>query len=302
MDMDTENAEDTAGPAADDSVAGLLRGLESAVETLKTDAKDRTAMARELARLARPAVLYNLKKLETTYAKVKGRIEADVVRRCGVEPMLRSLAEYVHAAPERLRREVGLGMKKACAEQGLEFRVVSKEEPIEVRIPPLSVLFDFKKSRAVLQYARDPVDQCKLDVEDIMKTHEKAVGALTLGFNPDDFFEKCRQAYSRVIRLDGLNPGDRVEILRFLPELAFLMQPNKFQENPIRKNYRPYSRARFAYDIYRLRQAGGLVRDGLRINFGVATGITATKKRRVIYMEDPFGAGEYKLTVFFTKS
>jgi len=300
--MEPESANVSAGPEVDDSIAGLQRGLESTVETLKTDAKDRTAMARELAKISKPGVLYNLKKLETTYNKLKGNLEIDVVHRCGVEPMLRSLAAYVHAAPDRLRREVGIGMKKACAEQGLEFRVVSKEEPIEVRIPPLSIVLDFKKSKAVLQYARDAVDQCNLHAEDIMKAYEKAVEALNRGFDPDDFFEKCRQAYLRVVRLDGLNPGDRVEILRFLPELAFLMQPKKFQENPIAKNYRPYSRARFAYDIHRLRQAGGLVRDGLRINLGVATGTTATKKRRVIYMEDPFGAGEYKLTVFFTKS
>jgi len=37
------------------------------------------------------------------------------------------------------------------------------------------------------------------------------------------------------------------------------------------------------------------------MNLGVATGTTASDKRRVLYLEDEAGNGEYKLTVFFTK-
>ena len=36
------------------------------------------------------------------------------------------------------------------------------------------------------------------------------------------------------------------------------------------------------------------------MNFGVATGSSASRKDRVVYLEDEHGDGEYKLTVFFT--
>ena len=32
-----------------------------------------------------------------------------------------------------------------------------------------------------------------------------------------------------------------------------------------------------------------------------ATGTTASDKDRVVYLEDPDGTGEYKLTIFFTR-
>ncbi len=59
-------------------------------------------------------------------------------------------------------------------------------------------------------------------------------------------------------------------------------------------------RTEFAYDVLRLRKAGKLSHEGRRMNLGVATGSSASQKKRVIYFEDEFGSGEYKLTVFFT--
>jgi hypothetical protein len=37
------------------------------------------------------------------------------------------------------------------------------------------------------------------------------------------------------------------------------------------------------------------------MNLGVATGSTASQKKRVLYFEDEDGSGEYKLTLFFTR-
>ncbi|MCA9002049.1 MAG: hypothetical protein KDB61_09005, partial [Planctomycetes bacterium] len=71
---------------------------------------------------------------------------------------------------------------------------------------------------------------------------------------------------------------------------------------PITGNYKGYSRGQFAYDVHRLRLARGLQQDGKRMNLGVATGTTASNKSRVIYMEDEFGQGEYKLNIFFTEA
>lgn len=307
--MNNESARsegDGAGASPPDSangpVADLQRNLESSVQGLKDQAKELIAAARELAKVANSKIFYDVRKLESAFEKLGKKVDPAAARRHGIEPVLDSLAAYVASAPERLRRDLGRGLKQACEAEGLDFRVVSMEAPVEVRIPPVSILLDFKKGEAVFQFARDPIGKSRLVASDIVKTYHKTVDALNRGLTPDEFFEKCRVAYKRVLRFDGLKDGDRVELLRFLPEFAFLMQTKRFQENPTLKNFRPYSRARFAYDVYRLRQAKALVRNGIRINFGVATGTTATRKSRVIYMEDPFGAGEYKLTVFFSRA
>ena len=251
--------------------------------------------------MASPTVFYNLKKLESVYAKTCRKIPAEVARRCEIDPLLNAVSEFVKAAPERLKKALGTGLKRICLEQGYEFRVVSREEPLEVRIPPLSILIDFKKSKATLRFARDPLQTCNLDAEAVLEAHRKAVKTLDSVFDPRFFFDLCRKAYLRALRLDGQPDGHRLELLRFLPELAYLRQPKRFHENPTSKNYRPYSRAQFAYDVMRLRKAGCLSRGECRINLGVATGATAGKKSRVIYMEDEQGVGEYKLTLFFTR-
>ena len=79
------------------------------------------------------------------------------------------------------------------------------------------------------------------------------------------------------------------------------MQNRAFRVEPSVRNYRDYGRARFAFDMLQLRRQGGLVREGWRLNLGVATGTTASKKNRVIWFEDEHGEGEFKLTVFFTR-
>jgi hypothetical protein len=96
--------------------------------------------------------------------------------------------------------------------------------------------------------------------------------------------------------------GERVEITDFLPYLALQLQSAAFRVEPSANNYRGYSRARFAFDLMRLRDELGLSRDGWRLNLGVATGTTATKKNRALFCEDAFGDGEFKLTVFFTRA
>ena len=283
-----------------DSLEELYLRVETTVADLKAQIQDRKAAARELARMSRRTVFFHPKKLAAAFQKVEGKLAREVADRCGVGRLIEALSAYVGSASARLRREVGRSLKQRCVQHGHAFHVVSKEEPIEVRIAPLSVLLDFKKHRATFQFARDPLDSCALDTEKILATWDRVVHQLDRTFDPAAFFTACRQAYLRAVHAHGLQDGDRVELLRFLPELAFLMQPRKFHENPSQRNYRPYARAHFAYDVHRLRQASGFVQGGRRLNFGVATGITATRKKRVVYLEDPNGVGEYKLTVFFT--
>ena len=79
------------------------------------------------------------------------------------------------------------------------------------------------------------------------------------------------------------------------------MQGPRFRVEPTSENFKGYGRVRFAWDVLRLRRARMLTQGGLRMNLGVATGSTASQKKRVLYFEDEDGNGEYKLTLFFTR-
>ncbi len=288
-------------PSPPSGPKALLASLESAVERLEEEAKARKDAASRLKKLAKDSLVRSPKRLEKALKKAWEGFPSEAARKLGVEGILLSLEHYRAHYQEALRKELGRTLQEACRKQGLELHVVSREEPVEVRIPPLSVVLDFQKAKATLSFARDPLASCPLEAERILKAREAALKVLERPFDPAEFFRTCQRAYRRVLLLEGLQEGERVELVRFLPELAFLLQSKRFRENPRKETFRPYGKAHFAFDVYRLRKAGGLVQGGLRINFGVATGRTATKKGRVVYMEDPSGRGEYKLTVFFTK-
>lgn len=291
-----------AGRHASHSTEALLLSIENQIGRLKAEATERLKVAQLLRPLGKADLLRRPQKLARAFERVESALSSGVANRLGLEALLGTLRDYVLNAPERLRSELGRSLKQVCDAEGFELRVVNRESPIEVRIPPLSVVLDFQTGKADLRFARETIQSCQADARAIISTYMKVVCSLNSGFDAEAFFDSCRSAYQRVLRVDGLPDGHRVELARFLPELALTIQPKRWLENPVEQNYRSYSRARFAYDVYRLRQANALLRNGLRINFGVATGVSATSKSRVIYMEDALGTGEYKLTIFFTPS
>ncbi len=216
--------------------------------------------------------------------------------------MLPALTRLHMRFEEGLRKELGKELKAECEKRGLKLLVVSRENPLELRIPPLSIIVELEKGRCEIRFAKDRIAECPMQGEKILKAWEGCMKRLDRPFDPGKFFDQCLAAYSRILRLKGLPPGSRIELSEFLPELAILLQPRSFLQNPKKENFRTYGKANFAYDVLRLKKANMLSKDGARMNFGVATGITAQKKGRVIYMEDEEGNGEYKLTIFFKKT
>lgn len=243
----------------------------------------------------------DLKKLEQRIAALQQALAGEVGRRAGVASLGPELEAWRAGAAQRLRKSVGRELKEACAAAGLELTVVSREDPVEVRIPPLAVVLDFAKGQAELRFARLPLATCSAQAGAIVLAHRATLAELESDFEPKSFFEHCWAAYSAACAVLGKKRGERIEIVDFLPHLALRLQSKKFQVEPLRANWRDYPRARFAYDVHRLRKAGALSQNGQRMNFGVATGTTAAAKSRVLYLEDEHGRGEYKLTIYFSE-
>jgi hypothetical protein len=274
--------------------------VRSVQERLRSASNRLAAAATALGPLTRAAAYEDLKKLRATVERVEERLPAEVRREAGLEELLGRVRGWVDEAGERRRRRLGKELQAACADVGLDLRVVSRESPVEVRIPPFAVVLDFEKGQAVLKFARLEVARAPAEAAAILAAHAKARRDLETGFDPQRFFTRCHRAW-RAARAAKGDSGERIEILDCLPYLAVEMQSPRFRVEPTGENFRGYGRARFAWDVLRLRQARMLTQDGLRMNLGVATGATASQKKRVLYFEDEDGNGEYKLTLFFTR-
>jgi hypothetical protein len=285
-----------------EQIEALAQDLEAASRRLSEQAQEHTRAARELAALARPALLHHPKQLARRLRAAERKLPAALRERLDLTSLWARLERYERQAPTLLRRSLGTALKEACAQAGLEFRVVSREEPVEVRIPPLAVTLDFGTGQASLGFARSTLATCELSAERILAAHAAVVRDLERAFDPDTFFDTCRHAYRLALADDGGREGDRVELVQVLPFMALLQQSTGFQRNPTREGFRSYGRAHLAYDVLRLRRQGALTRDGVRLNLGVATGISASQRGRAIYFEDEHGHGEFKLTLYFTRA
>lgn len=270
--------------------------VNDAAQRLEREVRSRQEAIKGLRGLTRSGTIGDLEKFRKALPKVLGPLRAPGL---GLE----GLADELEALPERLaaegRRRFGRELREACEAAGVALRVVRSEEPLELRLAPLSVEVDHRRGRARLAFARNVLAECAADAREVLAAHRKLVASLEGPFDPTAYFEACWRAYRSALAVEGKRMQDRVELLDFLPRLALELQGKKFRVDPTAEHFEGYPRARFAYDVLRLRRAGALEQQGRRIQFGVATGTSATQKDRVVYLEDEEGRGEYKLTVFF---
>ncbi|HED64285.1 MAG TPA: hypothetical protein ENJ09_01900 [Planctomycetes bacterium] len=274
----------------------------------KREAKALGKLASAVGPLTRAGLFPQLKKVRGTLAKVRKKVEGIE----GVEEKARVFLEEAERELERrreaLEKRFAPELRAACEAARLELHVVRREGPLELRIPPFAVVIDRAKGSAEIHFARLAILKTAADPESILEAHRKALGLMRKGFEPAAFFDACFSAWN-CARADGpagssraSGGAERVEIQSFLPHLALQLQPRSFRIEPSAKNFRPYSRSRFAFDLMQLRGAGMLTRNGARLNLGVASGTSASKKNRALFVEDEMGRGEYKLTVYFTRT
>lgn len=266
------------------------------------EAKGLQRDARALAPLAKAKSYADLSKLPAIIGKIDAKLQKSegAVRR-GVT-FLEQFQDELRRRAEERRATLAASLKQACERVGREMLVVRREEPVEVRIPPFAVEIDRAKGRATLRFARLPLETTSADAEPIVAMVRAREAAWSENFEPEAFFEACRRAWTSA-RACGLGGStERVEILDLLPFLALQLQPRKFLLEPTAKNFVEYSRAHFAFDLMQLRRASRLSHGDWRLNLGVATGTSASDKKRALFVEDEHGNGEYKLTLYFTRA
>lgn len=282
-------------------IEALRSRLQSEHERLEREIAVRRKGVAAVRALLGKGVLENPRKLAGVLRRQKAKLADEERSQAGLASAWAEVERWVEEAPQRLRRELGRALQQACAARNIPLRVISREDPVELRLPPLALRLDFRRGKGVFSFARDPLLEVPLDAGAILDGYDRVRAELQWEpFEPRAFFDACRKAYRQALVECGGREGERVELLAFLPLIAVQMQSARFRENPHRETFRSYGRAHLAYDTLRLRRAEGLAQNGWRLNLGVATGNTAQQKKRVIYFEDEHGQGEYKLTIFFT--
>ncbi|MBI3927400.1 MAG: hypothetical protein HY319_17815 [Armatimonadetes bacterium] len=248
-------------------------------------------------------------KLLSDERKLSGKLERLGKLGCDLPELSRSwqslageLEQWQKQRRQTLPLKFGRELGEAAASAGIEFATLTTDPPT-YRLAPFTVEARFGKGLAVLSYAREALGETELDGAAILRARKRFLQALEgEAFDPQSYFDQLQTAYRRVKAQSDARPGERVELVELLPELAFLMQSPKFRSNPVRENFRPYGKVRLAYDLARLKRSGTLGKDGVRLTLGTATIGTTRKKDRVLYLEDFGGRGQYYLSIAFQRS
>lgn len=286
-----------AGPAPlADQVAALAARVSLRVKGL-------SRLAKALGQLDREKVLAAPARVARVVADLRTVLElpADVLGE-EVHAGLPDLLAAVQAdqADRLARRRVSFGrdLARAAAEVELPCRLITAD-PQEWALPPFTVGVNLESGKASLRYARLEVTEVAAEPERILAARAKQLTDLEAGWDAGAFFEALLRVYRRRCRELKQPPGARVDLVELLPGVALAFQGRPFRRDPTARNFRDYGRARFAYDLGRLRHQGRLDQQGMRLNLGPATGEATRRKQDVLYLEEGPDRGQYYLSAWF---
>ena len=288
-----------AQPAAPDTAVTLVEGFAKEMEACENAARAVTRGAREVARLLaagdRAKALAALQKLEQMSLPHPGVAAA-------LGSHVTSLKARLDDEAKRLRFHFARDLREAAAQAGLELAPLTSDPP-EFRVGLLTVALDLARGAASIRYARHELERVAASVPEVIEACRRVIAGLEARpFDPEAAFRQLLAAYRMHLARTGQAMGARVELVDLLPDIAFAGQGERFFEAPQRENFVTYSRTQLAYDLARLRRAGRLAGDGLRLTLGSATAGTTKNKARVLYLEDERGNGQYYLTLWFVPS
>jgi hypothetical protein len=271
----------------------------SLFETVDTKSKEMAGLHKALKSLTSSATLESPKKVQDA-CRVLEQLDPRVF---GLDMEFTGLIEAVRADQQarlKARRiEFGRTLTETAQQAGMSCRMIASD-PMEFAIPPFTVVIDLEKNTARIHYARLGLEELPARPERIIPDLQKWVKALEGGWSSEQFFEALHGAYENELFARKERPGERLAIADLLPWVAFAFQSDRFRSDPVAGLYREYGRVRLAYDLSRLRREGVVHRNGWRLNLGTATGSSTQDKKKVLYIEESPGQGQYYLSIWFS--
>lgn len=214
-----------------------------------------------------------------------------------VPPILEEVRAWLVQEKAGRRRRLAQGLRAACAAWNLDLLVLC-QDPLEIRIPPVSIRIDTERDSAEVVFADQVLRRSEARAEAILEARERAVKDLEgRDWDPRAWLTHLHAAWWEA----RTGAADWVEINEVLPGLAWRLQPRRFRKDPSARNFLSYPRSRLAYDLWRVRRDRTLSVDGWRLSLGPATGGSTKDKSRVLRLEDDRGQGQYHLTLRFVR-
>ncbi len=275
--------------------------LPEAISTLRRDLKKRLApLSRAAKALDALASEGALDKLDVLNEHVDALRDADLAA-LGFSEALSAVMNRLMLLHDRLttraRSEVLSDLMRLGA--GIEITQLT-EHPLAVLISPMVAELDMPASRARILYSREVVDEVDLDARLILDAREKAMKHIRdLAADSPAFFDAMLRAYRMVLLVRGLESSERVDIVDMLAPLAFLQVDigNWRKFDP--EKAPAYPRYLLAYQLQKLQRDGLLIKDGLRVELGTATGGSTRNKQDVIFIPTSPTDGQYYLSIRF---
>jgi hypothetical protein len=233
-----------------------------------------------------------------------------------------SMEKHINALPEgSMKNELREFLRKemSCIEEnkeefkiqfGQHLRRIFKEKSMEIRgqYPLLRVgLYtlktDFEFGQAVLYFGPEVekiTSRIPLQPQIVFETVATFDADLrALERSPAEYVRDIYDAYIRSLRLLQKDQGQKVLLSEVLKEFILLQQPKRFFADPQKIHYRDFSRVKFSYLLYQIKQSGTMER-GLR--FHVATFDATTDKLHSLWIpENENGDGTHYSMISFEK-
>ena len=225
-----------------DKLSKHQRNVQSAIKLL-----------REISRLDKNR-MENLPKLRTRLVKLEEfliNLDKNQDYVLNLKDWINQYKSVLKDTANQIQRKLGIELEEQMKNLGLS---LSGQYP-ELKAGFFTIELDFDNQKATLWYGpkQERLSQCPLTATAIAKQIEKAKKELGSKLNEQELLEKVRSAYYRVVEMKGVKKGEPVPIIEVLAELAYLLQSQRFRQDPRRENYRSYSRADFSYDLFRVR-------------------------------------------------
>ncbi len=174
------------------------------------------------------------------------------------------------------------------------------EAPLVMYADPLTFEIDFDAGQARLLYGHEPICDVELDAGALMKARAQAVDEMQAStVDSEVFFDRLRAAYRMVLAAEGLEDGERVDLVDVLVPLSLMgLERPEWRRKGV-DGLQAFPRHQFAYQLAKLRRDGVLERGGVRLDLGAATGGSTRDKQNVLYI--PVGAknGQYYGSIRF---
>jgi hypothetical protein len=248
-----------------------------------------TSAMQEISRLEgdRPANIAKIQKRLVEIEEFARGLDEIVQCRTSILEWAGQFREQLSLWEAQHRRAFGSDLEKELLLVGVQ---LTGQYP-ELRAGLFTIELLFEKGKTAIWYGpkQELLGVCRLSAHEISKRLQAAKAELGSQLEGDKLVSKIKDAYSRA-KAD--EDSELVPILRVLAELAYVLQSQKFHDDPRKENYRGYSRADFSFDLYRLQtyQPNGLFME--KPHLVVATRARTKSRRDFIWVpEDASGKG-----------